>query len=76
MWSVDEFLDVQFRVGDWYPFEIRLSEHQEYGNKGLSCMGTVVRVALDRQQWLFGSVRDWGALALRRSDRLVWAAVI
>jgi hypothetical protein len=53
MWSVDEFLDMQFRVGDRYPLEIRLSEHQEYGSKGLSCTGTVVRVALDCQQVAF-----------------------
>lgn len=53
LWSADEFLDIPFRVGDRFPLEIRLSEHEQYGTKGLSCMGTVVRVALDRQQVAF-----------------------
>lgn len=53
LWSADEFLDIPFRVGDRFPLEIRLSEHEMYGSKGLSCMGTVVRVALDRQQVAF-----------------------
>ena len=53
LWSAEEFLDIPFRVGDRFPLEIRLSQHGEYGTKGLSCMGTVVRVALDRQQVAF-----------------------
>jgi hypothetical protein len=53
MWSADEFLDIPFRVGDRYPLEIRLSDHHEYGTKGLTCTGTVVRVAVDRQQVAF-----------------------
>jgi hypothetical protein len=53
LWPTDEFLGTSIRVGDRYPLEIRMSEHKEYGTKGLSCMGTVVRVALDCRQVAF-----------------------
>jgi len=53
LWPTDEFVGTSIRVGDKFPLEIRLSEHKEYGTKGLSCVGTVVRVAVDRQQVAF-----------------------
>jgi hypothetical protein len=53
LWPTEEFVGTPFRVGDRFPLEIRLSEHKEFGTKGLSCMGTIVRVALDRHQVAF-----------------------
>ena len=53
LWPSKTFVDTSIRVGDKFPLEIRLSEHKEYGTKGLSCLGTVVRVAVDRQQVAF-----------------------
>jgi hypothetical protein len=53
VWPTEAFLETTFRIGDRLPLEIRLSEHKEYGTKGLSCVGTIVRVALDRQQVAF-----------------------
>jgi PilZ domain len=65
VWSPDEFLDIPFRVGDKYPLEVRFSEHQQFGSQGLSCTGTVVRVAVDRQQVAFRISRArLGALGL------------
>ena len=53
LWPSETFVGTSIRVGDKFPLEIRLSEHKEYGTKGLSCLGTVVRVAVDRQQVAF-----------------------
>jgi hypothetical protein len=53
LWPTEEFVGTPIRVGDKYPLEIRMSEHQDYGVKGLSCIGTVVRVALDCRQVAF-----------------------
>ena len=53
LWPTETFVDTQIRVGDKFPLEIRMSEHKDYGVKGLSCMGTVVRVAVDRSQVAF-----------------------
>jgi hypothetical protein len=53
LWPTETFVDTSIRVGDKFPLEIRLSEHKDFGIKGLSCMGTVVRIALDRQQVAF-----------------------
>jgi PilZ domain len=53
LWPTEEFVETPIRVGDKYQLEIRLSEHKDYGTKGLSCVGTVVRVTLDRQQVAF-----------------------
>lgn len=53
LWPTETFVGTTFRIGDRFPLEIRLSEHKEYGTKGLSCVGTVVRVTLERQQVAF-----------------------
>src|SRR5277367_2158391 len=53
LWPSDEFVSTSIRVGDKFPLEIRMSEHKEFGVKGLSCVGTVVRVAVDRHQVAF-----------------------
>jgi hypothetical protein len=65
VWSAEEFGNIPFRVGDRYPLEVRFSEHKHFGSKGLSCLGTVVRVTLDRQQVAFRISRTrLGALGL------------
>jgi hypothetical protein len=53
LWPTETFVGTTFRVGDRFPLEIRLSESASYGTKGLSCIGTIVRVALERQQVAF-----------------------
>jgi hypothetical protein len=53
LWPTETFVGTTFRVGDRFPLEIRLSENATYGTKGLSCMGTIVRVALEQQQVAF-----------------------
>jgi hypothetical protein len=53
LWPTEDFVDTPFRLGDRFPLEIRLSEHKEFGTKGVSCVGTVVRVALDCRQVAF-----------------------
>jgi hypothetical protein len=65
LWPTEEFVGTPFRVGDRFPLEIRLSEHKEFGIKGLSCMGTVVRVAVDCRQVAFRITKArLGALGL------------
>ena len=65
LWPTETFVDTQIRVGDKFPLEIRMSEHKDYGVKGLSCMGTVVRVATDRSQVAFRITKArLGALGL------------
>jgi PilZ domain len=53
VWAPGEFLGISFRLGDRYPLEVRFSEHEQFGPRGLSCVGTVVRVTLERQQVAF-----------------------
>jgi hypothetical protein len=53
LWPTETFVDTQIRIGDKFPLEIRMSDHKDYGVKGLSCVGTVVRVAVDRSQVAF-----------------------
>jgi hypothetical protein len=65
LWPTDEFVGTPIRVGDKFPLEIRFSEHKQFGAKGLSCVGTVVRVALDSGQVAFRiSKARLGALGL------------
>jgi PilZ domain len=65
LWPTDEFLNVAFRLGDRFPLEIRFCDHRQFGSKGLSCVGTVVRVALDQRQVAFRISRaKLGALGL------------
>jgi hypothetical protein len=53
LWPKETFVGTTFRLGDRLQLEIRLSESAGHGTKGLSCVGTVVRVALERQQVAF-----------------------
>jgi hypothetical protein len=65
LWAADEFVETPIRLGDRFPLEIRLSEHKQFGTKGLSCMGTVVRVAVDCHQVAFKISRTrLGALGI------------
>jgi hypothetical protein len=53
LWQDEHFHEIPFRIGDRFPLEIRLSDHKQFGEKGLSCVGTVVRVAIERRQVAF-----------------------